>query len=194
MTSDFGGTFVALAGRATVPPPPPSPHPTLQMLYQMTRAAITHAHVCHLIKIPPSELCLQLLQRRWCVISAERRSPLRMLWRPTGKLTQVLCRHVRVRTQAALAPNPTPRPKHSVFPFIFRRTRISPAGLKLVGRLKLSPAQLFHHLSQRSDTRFPRNLSDAFRMSTKHSCEMTAFPLSDVFSPLALSHSRKHGG
>lgn len=65
-----------------------------QMLNQMTRAAITHAHVCHLIKIPPSELCLQLLQRRWCVISAERRSPPRMLWRPTGKLTQVLCRHV----------------------------------------------------------------------------------------------------
>lgn len=73
---------------------PPSPNPTLQMLNQMTRAAITHAHVCHLIKIPPSELCLQLPQRRWCVISAERRSPPRMLWRPTGKLTQVLCRHV----------------------------------------------------------------------------------------------------
>jgi len=34
----------------------------------------------------------QLLQKRWCAISAERRSPQRMLWRPTGKHTQVFTR------------------------------------------------------------------------------------------------------
>lgn len=33
---------------------------------------------------------LQLLQRRWCVISVEQPSPQRMLWKPTGKRTQVL--------------------------------------------------------------------------------------------------------
>lgn len=31
----------------------------------------------------------QLRQRRWCVISVEQRSPQRMLWKPTGKHTQV---------------------------------------------------------------------------------------------------------
>lgn len=90
-----------------------------------------------------------------------------------------------------------PPPKHSTFPFIFSRTRGGPAGFKLVGRLKLNPAQLFDHLSQRSDTRFSKKLSYAFKMSTKHNCEMTAFPPSvtkNVFSPLASSHSRKHDG
>lgn len=157
--------------RSSLCPPPRMPN-------QMTRAAITHAHVCHLIKIPPSELCLQLLQRRWCVISVERRSPPRMLWRPTGKLTQVLCRHVCAHSGSARNKNKRPRPKHSTFPLIFSRARSGPAGFKLVGHLKLNPAQLFDHPSQRSDTRFSKNLSNAFKMSTKHNSEMTAFLLS----------------
>lgn len=102
---DKQGSLLTFQTASLCPPPSRCFSPQSSLNVKLTDLSCNYKHM-FVFRSDQNTLfwiwfCLQLLQRRSCVISAERHSPQRTLWKPTGKHTQVLYKHVCMLSQRA---------------------------------------------------------------------------------------------